>query len=205
MAKTINKICILVIFIGLLLMASQSFSQPQRVTWDDLKEIKNSKKVKVPKKSKKSLDGGMFDTSLKSRISVAVYSPKGQAALYAQTAKENYIKLDSSTFYPKLFNQIKVRVFNERVELGMAERGDLTSIERVIILFGDDEVIEPDSIKFDKADLQNSYGAGYKNIDATCYFPLNYFDGYSDIKFIIFYNEGKFERKFKHKEVMKME
>jgi len=183
-------IAILCIFIN-----SQINAQPQQVTWDDLKKLQNGE---VPKNAKNQILGGLFD---KGAYELMIYSPKGQAAIYAKTAKENYIKLDSSTYYPELFNRfVRVEVRN----LLTSEAKDLRQIERGIILIGDD-FFEADSTIFIKSNLQNAYGAEYINIDAVFFFNLNHFTGWDDIKFVIFDNQGKVERKFKKKDIKKLE
>ncbi len=155
---------------------------------------------KVPKNAKKEISGGMF---AKGHYEITVYTPRGRAASFAETAKENYIKLDSANYSPELFNgPIKVVVENILADAGHAEF--LRHISRVIILRGED-VFEADSTELIETTYGNAYGAEYANTDAIVYFDPSLFDGSDDLKFIIFDNHGKCERKLKKKDAKKLE
>jgi len=200
--QSANMLCTWVLSISLILFLTSSVvSKPRRVTWEDLKELKDGK---IPENSRRQLLGGLFG---KGSYEVLVCTPRAQAAQFANYAKENYIKLDSSTYFPEKFNKyVKLKVTNLLAsECNSSIRPeDVRQITRGVIVIGDD-FYEADSTVLVESTLQNALGAQYTNIDAILYFRLQLFSGWDDIKIVIFDNQGKVERKMKAKHVKKLE
>lgn len=194
--------CTLVVSVLLLqLSADPAFSEPRRVTWSDLDELKDGK---MPDNSKRQILGGLFG---KGSYEIMVYTPRAQAAQFANYAKENYIKLDSSTYFPEKFSKyVKLEVTNLLASdyNSSIKPEDIRQISRAVIVIGDD-FYEADSTVFVKDVLKNAMGAQYTNVDAIFYFRLQLFSGWDDIKIVVFDNQGKVERKLKAKHVKELE
>lgn len=182
-------------------------AQPRKVTWNDLEEVKKLKHGRDPKNSTKEFGVGFLSTnSLKTEIR----TPRARAAEWALAAKENYIKLDSTSYYPDLFNShVEIYAFNFNTQpitmmVSKPKLEDLIQVKRAVLLIGDD-VIEPDSVRFYEESFQNAYGAKGTNIDASFFFPIDLFTGSDDMKFVIIHDGGKEERKLKKKDIKKLE
>ncbi len=181
--------------------SSLATAQPRPVTEADLVELKDGK---MPKNAEKNVSGGLFS---KNTYRIIIHTPRGQAARFADAAEDNYIKLDSTTFKPSMFNEyVRIDVSNIMAYeiLSSPKPEDLRQIERGVIVKGDD-FHEIDSVIFDKSTFQNAYGAAYVNVDAIFYVPIGLFDGSVDLKLVIIDNEGKYERKIKAKDIKKLE
>ncbi len=185
-----------VIICLLLIPATIALGEPRNLTQEDMSDLKSGK---IPKNARKQIIGGGFE--------IMIYTPRGRAARFAEAAKENYIKLDSVMFNPAKFNGgVSLEVTNLMASAynSSVSPDDVRQISRGILLVND-EVIEADSTEYIRTPLKNAYGSEYLNIDAVFYFPLYLFDGFEDIKIVIFHSDGKLKKKLKSKDIRKLE
>jgi len=132
-------------------------------------------------------------------VYLRLYTPQAQATRFAAWAKENFVKLDSTNWQPKFFNEgILVKA------LAKSNMENIIRMNRIVCLTKAGDIVEPLWFKADSSQVSNLAGATFLLVNLKAMFPFSLFEPEQELKFYIFSNEGRGETKVKSKEIKKL-
>ena len=183
-----------------LISGSILWAVPRKLTWEDLSTLKDGK---IPKNAMKEIyPFSLFGPD--NPYDLKIYSPRGQAASFANKAEEDFVKLDSLNYNPDKFNKyVKIYVNNHRAKT-LGRHGDIRQITRCVLGIGESHY-DADSTVFVKTRIQNSTGADFTNTDVVFYFRIDLFSDDSDITIYIYDDAGRTKFNFKKKDINNLE
>ncbi len=113
--------------------------------------------------------------------------PQAQAASFAASARENFVKLDSTNWRPDLFNAgVLVKVVSRKTDLEL-----LWQLDRIVCVLPGDSLVEPLLTVLDTVVVSNLLGAKGTATDIQAMFSNQIFNLKQDLAFYVFTNRGR--------------